>query len=345
MLTEEFNYNLPKGLIAQTPLAQRDQSRLMLIHKNSQQISHLTFHDILQHLNENDVLVLNDTKVIKARLFAHRKSGAKIEIFLLSPIKENTWKVLLKPAKRLRIAETLTIAENLSCTVLQKNLADHSHIMEFQTNSDFYECLNTYGYIPVPPYINAAYSSEINQLEQNYQTAFANCPGAVAAPTAGLHYTTELLEKIRQKNVGIEFITLHVGYGTFKPVTTDNILDHKMHEETYDISQQTAKNLTQAKKNNKRIIAIGTTVARTLESAYTNNKFNPGTNATDIFIYPGYQFQAISGLLTNFHLPKSTLLMLVSAFAGTQLTKQIYQEAIKLKYRFYSFGDAMLVLQ
>jgi S-adenosylmethionine:tRNA ribosyltransferase-isomerase len=344
MHTKEFDYTLPEQLIAQVPLTERDRSKLLVVNKSKQTISHHQFKDILSYLKPNDTLVLNDTKVIKARLFAKRKTGAKIEIFLLSPITKNQWKVLLKPTKRIKNNEELEIAPGFTCQIIQKYYDQDQHLVSFNTTSSIYDELELHGLIPLPPYIHNSSSCQINEIQKEYQTVFANSPGAVAAPTAGLHFTPTLLKKIQEQGVNMEFVTLHVGYGTFKPVTAKNILEHKMHEEAFYISKETATNLNKAIKQKQRIISVGTTVTRTLESAFINNVFQPGAGSSNLFIYPGYKFKTISGLITNFHLPKSTLLMLVSAFAGHDLTKEAYKQAINNNYRFYSFGDSMLVL-
>jgi S-adenosylmethionine:tRNA ribosyltransferase-isomerase len=335
---------LPEQLIAQNPIEKRGHSKLMLLNKQSQAITHLKFNNILDYLTPNDVLVLNDAKVLKARLFAKRETGGQVEIFLSNYIKDNTWNVLLKPSKRIQENEILYLPENTTCKVIHKTNDGSPHTAEFTSEKDFLSVIDGIGTLPLPPYIKIE-PHQANEFENSYQTVYAKNPGAVAAPTAGLHFTEDLIHKITQKGVQIEKTTLHVGIGTFKPVESENILDHKMHKETYCISDKTALALNKAKKDNKRIISVGTTVTRTLESNIQNNEFIPGTFDTDIFIYPGYQFKAINGLLTNFHLPKSTLLMLISAFASKKFIEKSYKAAIAHNYRFYSFGDAMLILE
>ncbi|MCP4049857.1 MAG: tRNA preQ1(34) S-adenosylmethionine ribosyltransferase-isomerase QueA [bacterium] len=344
MLTTDFDYHLPENLIAQKPLSVRDYSRLMVLHKSKKTIQHLLFKDITRLLTPGDVLVLNNTKVIKARLYGKRKTGASIEIFLIEAVEKNIWKSLLKPAKRVAEGETLYIGDDFTCTVISKN-TDYN-IIEFtnKTNSSLENKIAQYGTIPLPPYIRDSRSQYANQYEKNYQTVFASVSGAVAAPTAGLHFTPTLLKEIKEKITAIEYITLHTGIGTFKPVQTEIVTDHKMHAEWYSISEETARRLSEYIKMKKRIIAIGTTVTRTLETSIKNNHLKACSGYSSLFIYPGYKFNVLQGLLTNFHLPKSTLLMLVSAFAGSNFIKQAYQEAIQNKYRFFSFGDAMLVL-
>jgi S-adenosylmethionine:tRNA ribosyltransferase-isomerase len=348
MTLNEFNFALPQDLIATIPLKNRDHSRLMGLDRTTQTITHHPFTKIIDYLTPNDVLVLNDTKVIKARLFATRKSGGKIEIFLNQHIINQQWSVLLKPAKRVTIGETLTFnkkngpSQN-TVTIIEKH--PEYAIAEFNIHTDFFEFLDQFGTIPLPPYIQSKLSeNQINSFESNYQTHYAKIPGAIAAPTAGLHFTPTLLNQLREKGVQIETITLHIGLGTFQPLKTTDLTQVQLHEESYVIEPHTAHRLTTAIHHpQKRIIAVGTTSVRTIESAFSKGGIQAGHGKTRLFIYPGYTFKGIDAMITNFHLPKSSLLLLVSAFAGQTLTKTAYQNAIEHQYRFYSFGDAMLI--
>jgi S-adenosylmethionine:tRNA ribosyltransferase-isomerase len=342
MFTKEFDYTLPPDLIAKTPLAKRDSSKLMVIKTKEDNFSHKSFSDIESHLGANDVLVLNDTKVIKARLFAYKKTGAKIELFLINPLNDTDWVVLMRPAKRVSVGDILTISSHFHVSILEKDERGYVHV-HFDFVGNFFEHLSRDGLMPIPPYIRQGGESSVD-FETEYQTVFAKHPGAVAAPTAGLHFTDTLLDRLKQKGVTIEYITLHVGYGTFKPVTAEKVTDHVIHEERYSISKDTAKRLTSYKQNGKRLVAVGTTSVRTLESAFENNMFKSGDNVSTLFIYPGYTFKAVGAIVTNFHLPQSSLLMLVSAFSTVSLIRRTYEEAIMSRYRFYSFGDAMLLL-
>jgi S-adenosylmethionine:tRNA ribosyltransferase-isomerase len=344
MLTEDFNYNLPAELIAQEPLKKRDSSRLLVLDKESGLIEHKHFYNALDYLKPDDVLVFNDTKVIKARLFAQRQTGAKIEVLLLREEAPHVWRIMLKPAKRVRVGDQLMIASGFTCEILEKNISEGHHLAKFYFEGSLFDALDKYGVVPLPPYIKSAKSNKANDYKENYQTIVAKKPGAIAAPTAGLHFTQELKNKIIEKGIDIETITLHVGYGTFKPVSAEKVADHEIHSEWFDIDEKTAARINKAYKEKRRVIAVGTTVARTLESNYYDNGIKAGEGHTNIYIYPGYEFKAINGLLTNFHLPKSTLLMMISAFAGRESVLNAYEEAIKLKYRFFSFGDAMLIL-
>jgi len=339
MLINDFDYTLPEELIAQAPLTKRDSSKLMSINRSTGDRTHLQFHDILDALNENDLLVLNDTRVINARLFGHKTTGARVEIFLLSAIDNHTWKTLVKPAKRVKVGDSIIIADDVSLTVTSKE--DGFVTLSFNSKVPVFDILERYGEVPIPPYIKDA-KKQAHQFKKTYQTVFASSPGAVAAPTAGLHFTDELIDKIKKKGVTIVPITLHVGYGTFKPISTENIVDHTMHAESYYISESSAKTLTEA-LGKKRIIAVGTTSIRTLETAYSNGMIPSGWGSSSLYIYPGYTFNVINGMITNFHLPKSSLMLLVSAFIGKDQLLEAYQDAIKHRYRFYSFGDAMFI--
>lgn len=342
--TKDFDYDLPKELIAQTPAENRTKSRLLRINYTTQTLSHHQFGDIVDFLQDTDILVLNNTKVIKARLIGHRASGGKVEIFLLTPQSNHQWTCLIKPAKRIQENEVITISPTMSCTLIKKHITEGHHLIDIHTEQPIYEAIEDNGIIPLPPYIKSSQSDEANAYQTNYQTVFAAKPGAVAAPTAGLHFTKDLLETLQNKGVTILYITLHVGIGTFQPVTADTLTDHVMHTEHYEISPATAASIKRAKENNQRIIAVGTTVTRALEAASVDECVGKtGPQSTNIFIYPGYAFKCIDGLITNFHLPQSTLLMLVSALAGTETIKKAYAAAIEHRYRFFSFGDAMLI--
>lgn len=339
MLLTDFDFKLPEHLIAQYPLEKRDSSRLLSLNRVSGNIEHLHFEDIIDRLSSSDILVLNDTKVIKARLYGHKKTGASIEIFLLSPLNQTQWKALIKNSKRLSIQDEIIIAPDFSLILIAKE-NDHC-VIEFSSKKPIFQLLEEYGHVPIPPYISEA-KKEANQYQETYQTVFASQEGAVAAPTAGLHFTESLLERLKQKGVTILTITLHVGYGTFKPITVENIKDHSMHYERYYVSEEVAETLN-TYRHKKRIVAVGTTSVRTLESAFDGEKIQSGWGESNIFIYPGYTFNMIDALITNFHLPKSSLILLVSAFAGKDSILNAYHHAIKHSYRFYSFGDAMFI--
>ena len=339
MKVEEFNYNLPEELIAQTPLKNRTESRLMVVNRETQTIEHYHFYDIENMLGENDVLVLNDTKVLPSRIYGSKvDTNARIEFLLLKDLDEDTWEILAKPAKRLHIGTIVSFSETLKAEVVQKFDEGICHV-KFIYEGIFLEELSKVGEMPLPPYIH-----EKLEDQDRYQTVYAKDLGSAAAPTAGLHFTEELLEKLKNKGVTICYVTLHVGLGTFRPVMVDEVLEHKMHSESYKMTEEVANILNKAKEEGKKIISVGTTSTRTLESIYKKyGKFVGCSEATNIFIYPGYKFEAIDGLITNFHLPKSTLVMLVSAFASKELIMESYNIAINEKYRFFSFGDAMFI--
>ena len=341
MNINEFDYELPKELIAQTPLKDRSSSKLLIMNKKTGELKHEVFSNIIDYLNKGDVLVLNDTKVIPARLIGEKKdTGAVIEILLLKDIGNDTWECLGKPGKRLKIGSTITFGDgSLRCEVVDKLEEGIIHV-KLIYDGILMEILDKLGTMPLPPYIH-----EKLEDQSRYQTVYAKVSGSAAAPTAGLHFTKELLKQIEDKGVIITYVTLHVGLGTFRPVEVDNILEHKMHSEYYVMSKETAEILNKAKEEGRRIIAVGTTSTRTLETIATNNKgiFKACSGDTDIFIYPGYKFKAINCLITNFHLPKSTLVMLVSAFSSRNMIMNAYNEAINNKYRFFSFGDAMFI--
>ena len=340
MKTEEFDYDLPKELIAQTPLNKRDEARLMVLDRDKESVEDKHFYDIIDYLNKGDALVINDTKVIPARIIGEKiDTGAVIELLLLKNIENDIWECLAKPQKRLKIgtiisfgdgrlkAEVLEIKDEGICRI---NLIYDGILMEI---------LDYLGTMPLPPYIH-----EKLKDKNMYQTVYAKDYGSAAAPTAGLHFTNELLDKIAKKGINIVRVTLHVGLGTFRPVMTDDIKEHKMHSEHFIMSSEAADILNKTRENNKRIIAVGTTSVRVLESVLQNSdKFIPCEKDTDIFIYPGYKFKAVDAIITNFHLPKSTLVMLVSAFAGKDFILKSYKHAVLEKYRFFSFGDAMFI--
>ena len=339
MKTDDFDYYLPENLIAQTPLLQRDASRLLILDKKTGQIEHKHFSDIIDYLNKGDVLVLNDTKVMPARLYGIKEeTNAAIEILMLKENSTNTWTCLAKPAKRVKEGSVIVFSDKLKAKCVGIG-EDGIRIMQFIYDGIFYEILDELGEMPLPPYIHQKLKDK-----DRYQTVYAKNIGSAAAPTAGLHFTEELLERAKEKGVLIEYITLHVGLGTFRPVAVEDVTKHKMHSEFYCMSKETAEVLNKAKKENRRIISVGTTSTRTLETiANLYGEFKECQGWTDIFIYPGYEFKAINALITNFHLPKSTLIMLVSALAGKENIMAAYKEAVKMEYRFFSFGDAMFI--
>ncbi len=340
MEVKDFDYELPLELIAQVPLEKRDSSRLMVVDRKTGNIKHQKFSDILSYLHQGDVLVLNDTKVLPARLLGEKvDTHAAIEVLLLKNIEQDKWETLVKPARRIKVGTIISFGEGLltaECTAIGE---EGIREFEFSYQGIFYEILDKLGSMPLPPYIHAKLEDK-----NRYQTVYAKEEGSAAAPTAGLHFTNELLDAIRKKGVTICSITLHVGLGTFRPVKVEKIEEHQMHSEFYQMSKETAEILNHAKKNHQRIISVGTTSTRTLESIMQKyGKFQECSNFTDIFIYPGYQFLAIDGLITNFHLPKSTLVMLVSAFATREIILNAYRTAVKEGYRFFSFGDSMFL--
>ena len=339
MKTDDFDFYLPEKLIAQTPLEKRDSSRLLVLDKETGNITHESFSNIIDYLNEGDILVLNDTKVMPARILGTKEdTGAVIELLMLKEIEKDTWEVLSKPAKRIKIGTVVKFSDKLKAECI--GLGEEGiRIFKFIYDGIFYEILDELGEMPLPPYIH-----EKLKDKDRYQTVYAKNIGSAAAPTAGLHFTKELMDKIKNKGIKIEYITLHVGLGTFRPVSVDDVTNHKMHSEFYQMSSETAKVLNEAKKNNNRIISVGTTSTRTLETIMNlYGEFKECSGWTDIFIYPGYQFKAITSLITNFHLPKSTLIMLVSALAGKEKIMNAYNEAVKKEYRFFSFGDSMFI--
>ena len=340
MKVEDFDYYLPENLIAQTPLEKRDTSRLLVLDKKTGEIEHKHFYDIIEYLNEGDTLVLNDTKVLPARLIGEKEeTKAVIEILLLKNISGDDWECLVKPARRIKVGTIVTFGNGLLKAKCIKDEAEGIRHFTLIYSGILMEILEQLGTMPLPPYIHEKLADQ-----SRYQTVYAKEIGSAAAPTAGLHFTKDLLEKIKEKGVNIAYITLHVGLGTFRPVSVDKVEEHKMHTEYYQMSKETAELLTKTKENHKRIISVGTTSTRTLETIMTKyNEFKECSGWTNIFIYPGYEFKAIDALITNFHLPKSTLVMLVSALAGRENILNAYKTAVNEEYRFFSFGDAMLI--
>lgn len=345
MLVSEFDYDLPEELIAQTPVKQRTHSKMMVLDKSAQKIEHKHFYDIVDYLSENDVLVLNDTKVFPARLLGQKTTGANVEIFLLKNRENKIWEALIKPSKRVNSGNIVKISEELSVKTVER-LDGGKWTVELIYEGDIYEILDRIGNVPLPPYIERKMTSEeIKTLDhKRYQTVFAKHAGSVAAPTAGLHFSQDILKKLKDKGVQVCYVTLNVGLGTFRPVKCENILEHTMDNETFEISAKTAKIINEAKANGKKIVAVGTTSVRTLETAIKKHgKIKACRDSSELFIFPPYEFKVVDKIITNFHLPKSTLIMLVSAFAGKDFVFEAYKEAIENKYRFYSYGDCMFI--
>ncbi|MCI8545267.1 MAG: tRNA preQ1(34) S-adenosylmethionine ribosyltransferase-isomerase QueA [Bacilli bacterium] len=340
MRTEDFDYELPEHLIAQTPLQKRDASKLLVLDKETGEIEHHVFTDIVEYLNEGDVLVVNDTKVIPARLYGEKfVTHAIIELLMLKDTGNDIWECLAKPAKRVKKGTVISFGGGKIIAECVEEREEGIRLMKFFYQGIFYEILDELGEMPLPPYIH-----EKLEEKDRYQTVYAKNLGSAAAPTAGLHFTEDLLQRIKDKGVIVVPITLHVGLGTFRPVSVEDVKSHKMHSEFYEMSKETANILTKAKQEKRPIIGVGTTTTRTLESIMSlYNEFKECSGWTDIFIYPGYQFKAIDHLITNFHLPKSTLVMLVSALAGKEHILNAYKEAIEKDYRFFSFGDSMFI--
>lgn len=336
----DYDYHLPEELIGQEPREPRDHARLMLVDKTNKKIEHKHFYDIIDYLQEGDILVRNSTKVIPARLFGHKETGGVLEILLIKRINLDTWECLLKPAKKLKLGQKLYVGQNSELVAeLIEIKDDGNRVLKFTYEGAFEEVLDKLGNMPLPPYI-----VETLKEKERYQTVYAQRGESVAAPTAGLHFTKELLEKIEKKGIKIVDIFLEVGLGTFRPVQTEDVLDHKMHEEIFEIPQEAADIINKGKSEGRRIISVGTTSTRALESSVDKNgKVIAQKASTDIFIYPGYEFKVIDALITNFHLPKSTLLMLVSAFSSREFMLSVYETAVKEKYHFFSFGDAMFI--
>lgn len=339
MKTEDFDYDLPKELIAQTPLIDRNASRMMVLDKKTGDYDDKCFTDLIDYLNEGDTLVLNDTKVIPARLIGHKPdTGAVIEVLMLKDLGDDTWECLTKPAKRIKEKTIVKFSDELSCKCVFVGEDGIRHY-KFIYDGIFLEILDRLGEMPLPPYI----TEKLNDKDR-YQTVYAKNPGSAAAPTAGLHFTKEYLEKVKKKGVNVAYVTLHVGLGTFRPISVSDVTKHDMHSEYYILNKDVADLLNNTRQNGKRIVAVGTTSTRVLETvADSNGKFKAQSGNTKIFIYPGYEFHGIDALLTNFHLPKSTLIMLISALAGKENVLNAYKHAVKEKYRFFSFGDCMFI--
>ncbi len=339
MKTHDFWFDLPEELIAQTPLQQRDSSRLLKLDRATGQVTHKHFYDIVDELQPGDCLVMNDSRVLPARLLGHRPTGGAVEVLLLRDLGEKRWECLCKPGRKMQVGSEVIFGEGeLAATVVAVQ-EDGNRVVEFHYEGIFLEVLERLGKMPLPPYIKAELADQ-----ERYQTVYSREVGSAAAPTAGLHFTKELLEKIRNKGVKTAFVTLHVGLGTFRPVKAENILEHHMHSELCMMSAETAAILNETNASGGRVICVGTTSCRTLESLVNaDGSFEAKSKWTEIFIYPGYTFQAMDGLITNFHLPESTLVMLVSAFAGRENVLAAYAEAVKERYRFFSFGDAMFI--
>ena len=346
MLLSEFDYTLPEDLIAQTPAEKRENSRMMVLERKKKEILHKHFYDIVDLLDPNDILILNNTKVIPARLYGYKDTGAKIEVFLLKEHLNKQWEVLIKPSKRVKPETVIKVSDELSVRVLKTLPDDGKWLVEMIYEGNILDILHRVGNIPLPPYIERKMTNdELKKLDfERYQTVYANDEGSVAAPTAGLHFTKDILNKLQQKGIEVGYVTLNVGIGTFRPVKCDNVLDHKMDSESFEITSETAELINRAKQQDKNIVAVGTTTVRTLETAFQQfGEIKACKSASELFIYPPYEFKVIDKLITNFHLPKSTLLMLVSALAGKDFIFKAYEEAIKNQYRFYSYGDCMFI--
>ncbi len=341
MKVSEFNYELPEELIAQTPLEKRDESRLMVLNKNNKSIEHRIFRDILDYLKPGDVLVRNNTKVIPARIYGKKETGANVEFLLLKNIEGDIWESIVRPGNKLHIGTKVIFGDGLLQAEVLDIMPGGTRKVKFHYNGIFNEILDKIGMMPLPPYIH-----EKLKDKDRYQTVYAKYEGSAAAPTAGLHFTPELLEKIQENGIEIANVTLHVGIGTFRPVKEETVEAHEMHSEHFYIKQEDCDKINKAKQEGRRVIAVGTTSCRVLETIADKDTgmVKPQENDTQIFIYPGYKFKCIDGLITNFHLPQSTLLMLVSAFADKDYIMKAYEEAVKEKYRFFSFGDAMMIL-
>lgn len=340
MKTHDFWYELPEELIAQTPLEQRDTSRLMVLDRSGGNVSHRHFYDVIEYLQPGDCLVMNDSRVLPARLLGHRPTGGAVEVLLLRDLGDKKWECLCKPGRKMQPGQQVIFGDSELTATVAEILDDGNRIVEFQYEGIFLEVLERLGKMPLPPYIKAELADQ-----ERYQTVYSREVGSAAAPTAGLHFTQDLLEKIRRKGVKTAFVTLHVGLGTFRPVKADEITEHHMHSELCMMSRETADVLNETKRSGGRVICVGTTSCRTLESLVNEDgSFEAKSKWTEIFIYPGYTFKAMDGLITNFHLPESTLVMLVSAFAGRENVLAAYNEAVKERYRFFSFGDAMCIM-
>lgn len=338
MLVTDFDYDLPQELIAQHPMEPRDHSRLLVVDKKTGEIEHKHFYDLVNYLKPGDVLVFNDTRVIPARLHGTKDTGAHVEVFLLTRRDATDWEVLVRPGKKLQVGAKINFSDELSCEVIE-HTDFGGRVVRFKYDGIFEEILDRLGETPLPPYITAPLEDK-----ERYQTVYNRERGSAAAPTAGLHFTKELLQKIKEIGCEEVFVTLHVGLGTFRPVSEAKIEDHKMHKEFYTVSQEAADAVNKAKAEGRRIIAVGTTAVRTLEAAGADGQLHAGSSWTNIFIYPGYKFRLVDDLVTNFHLPQSTLLMLVSTLSTREIMLQTYKKAVEEKYRFFSFGDAMFII-
>ena len=340
MKTSDFYYDLPQEYIAQTPIEPRDHSRMMVLHRDSDDIEHKHFYDIIDYLDEGDTLIVNDSRVIPARIYGYKEdTGAKIEFLLLKQLDGLRWETLVKPGKKAKIGTRFIFGDGLLTAEVVDIVDDGNRIVELHSEENIYSTLDKIGQMPLPPYI-----TEKLEDQERYQTVYSHELGSAAAPTAGLHFTNELLDRIRAKGVNIGYVTLHVGLGTFRPVKVDDVTKHKMHSEHYEVPAETAELIKATKAAGKRVIAVGTTSCRTLESVAATGEIRACDGFTDIFIYPGFEFKVLDGLITNFHLPESTLIMLVSAFYGYDKTMKAYEIAVKEKYRFFSFGDCMAIL-
>ena len=342
MKLEEFDFYLPEALIAQTPLLKRDTSKLLTINRKENTYEHKVFSDIVDYFNPGDTLVLNNTRVMPARLYGQKKdTGAAIEVLLLKNKEHNMWECLVKPAKRIKVGSIVSFGDGIMEAECVKVLDDGFRYFEFKYEGIFQERLDELGTMPLPPYIKERLTDK-----ERYQTVYSKEVGSSAAPTAGLHFTNELLDKIKQKGVNIVYLTLHVGLGTFRPVSVENIEDHDMHSEYYTLDKEAANVINETKKNGGRVFSVGTTSTRTLETIARDNdgEIVPASGWTNIFIYPGFEFKCVDGLITNFHLPKSSLIMLVSAFYNREKVLELYKIAVENKYRFFSFGDAMIII-
>lgn len=342
MKLEEFDFYLPEELIAQTPLIKRDTSKLLTINRKENTYEHKVFSDIIDYFNPGDTLVLNNTRVMPARLYGQKKdTGAAIEVLLLKNKEHNMWECLVKPAKRIKVGSIVSFGDGIMEAECVKVLDDGFRYFEFKYEGIFQERLDELGTMPLPPYIKERLTDK-----ERYQTVYSKEVGSSAAPTAGLHFTNELLDKIKQKGANIVYLTLHVGLGTFRPVSVENIEDHDMHSEYYTLDEETANVINETKKNGGRVFSVGTTSTRTLETIARDNdgEIVPASGWTNIFIYPGFEFKCVDGLITNFHLPKSSLIMLVSAFYNREKVLELYKIAVENKYRFFSFGDAMIII-
>lgn len=339
MLVTDFDYDLPQELIAQHPVEPRDHSRLLVVDKKTGEIEHKHFYDLVNYLKPGDVLVFNDTRVIPARLHGTKDTGAHVEVFLLTRRDATDWEVLVRPGKKLQVGAKINFSDELSCEVIE-HTDFGGRVVRFKYDGIFEEILDRLGETPLPPYITAPLEDK-----ERYQTVYNRERGSAAAPTAGLHFTKELMQKIKEIGCEEVFVTLHVGLGTFRPVSEAKIEDHKMHKEFYTVSQEAADAVNKAKAEGRRIIAVGTTAVRTLEAAGTDGQLHAGSSWTNIFIYPGYKFRLVDDLVTNFHLPQSTLLMLVSTLSTREIMLQTYKKAVEEKYRFFSFGDAMFITE